>query len=270
MVERVMINENTGTLPTPSGIEPRDAPLSLSARHAAHSPHRPRPQNIGGTERAVSVTAGAVLALYGLTRRSPLGTMLAGLGALLAYRGASGHSRVYQRMGVERADAPIEITQAVTIGREPEEVYAFWRRLENLPQFMRHLRSVQQRSPTQSHWIAQPPVLGRSLEWDAEIVEDRPGELLRWHALPGSPIEHHGEVRFNRAPGGRGTEVHVHLTYRPPMGVALGTIIYPFSKQMLKEEIRRLKGVMEAGEIPTIERQPSAREPHGAGPRGVS
>jgi uncharacterized membrane protein len=205
------------------------------------------------------VAGGGLLTLFGLRRRSWLGAALAGAGALLAYRGASGHSYVYQRLGVERPDAPMEIVQAVTVQRKREDVYTFWRKLENLPTFMRHLRSVEQRGQTRSHWVAQSAGAGRVLEWDSEIIEDKPNELIRWRALPNGGIQHSGEVRFRSAPGNRGTEVHVHMEYRPPMGVALATLLYPFSKQMLKEEIRRLKQVLEAGEIPTTEGQPTGR-----------
>lgn len=235
------------------GREPAARERYISSRRAE------RPQNIGAVERAVSVAGGGLLALYGLRRRSLTGAALAGVGALLAYRGTTGHSYVYQRIGVERPGAPVEIVQAVTVNRKPDEVYAFWRKLENLPKFMRHLRSVEQRSNTRSHWVAQSAAAGRTLEWDSEIIEDKPNELIRWRAVPNGGIQHSGEVRFKPAPGGRGTEVHVHMEYRPPMGVALATLMYPFSRQMLKEEIRRLKQVLEAGEIPTTEGQPSGR-----------
>lgn len=241
--------------PMPQVEEEERARAALAPGEPAAPVQRIR--NIGDTERMVSVAGGALLALLGLTRRSWTGMALAGAGGLLAYRGATGHSYVYQRIGVERPDAPVEITQAVTINRRPEEAYAFWRNLENLPRFMRHLRSVEQQSETRSHWVAQAAMTNQMLEWDAEIVEDRPNELIRWRSLPDGAIQHSGEVRFAPAPGGRGTEVHVHMEYRPRMGVALAALMYPFSKQMLKEEIRRLKHVLEAGEIPTTEGQPS-------------
>lgn len=219
---------------------------------------RQREPNIGDTERAASVAGGTLLVLLGLSRRSRVArAALAGTGALLAYRGARGHSRVYQRLGVDRPDAPIELLQSVTVNRPPEEVYRFWRELENLPRFMRHLHSVERLGDGRSHWVARTAMTGRTVAWDAETVEDVPNELLRWRSLPDGGLQHTGEVRFRPAPGARGTEVHVHMEYRPPLGTPLAAIMYPFSKQMLKEEIRRLKQVLEAGEIPTTEGQPS-------------
>lgn len=218
-----------------------------------------RGRNISDTERLMSLAAGGALALFGITRRSWAGTAVAAVGAALLYRGMSGHSYVYERIGIDRSDSPAEVTEAVTVLRKPEEVYAFWRKLENLPQFMRHVESVQQTTPTRSHWIARATSKGTKAEWDSEIVEDRPNELIRWRAVPNGGLRHSGEVRFKPAPGGRGTEVHVHMEYRPPIGVALIAMLYPFSRQMLKEEIRRLKQVLEAGEVPTTEGQSSGR-----------
>ncbi|WP_148665346.1 SRPBCC family protein [Sulfurifustis variabilis] len=239
--------------PARRGTEP-EAVRRPARRHAVSAA-----VNIGAVERAVSVAGGALLALSGLSRRSWARTPLVGVGAILVYRGARGHSYLYERIGIDRANAPIEIEQAVTINRKPEEVYAFWRQLENLPRFMRHLRSVKQESPTRSHWTAQTALTGRTLEWDSEITEDKPNELIRWRSVPDGSIQHSGEVRFRAAPGARGTEVHVRMEYRPIVGVAVGAAMYPFTRQTLKEEMRRLKHVMEAGEIPTTEGQPAGR-----------
>lgn len=228
---------------------------------ASWRPRREQAVNIGTGERAVSVLGGSLLAFYGLTRRSWLARLpLAGIGAALAYRGATGHSEAYRRIGIERAGAPAELAEAVTVNRPAQEVYAFWRKLENLPKFMRHIRSVRELSPTRSHWTAEALRSGRTLEWDADIVEEKPNELIRWRSVPNGAVQHSGEVRFKRAPGERGTEVHVRMEYRPPMGApAIAALTYPFSRQMMKEELRRLKRVLEAGEIPTIEGQPSGR-----------
>lgn len=250
----------------PPVTERRAPPAEAAApvaeeRAAVAAPARAarRPRNISDNERIVSMVAGGVLALYGMTRRSWSGVAVAAAGAALVFRGATGHSYVYERIGIDRSDSPAEVTQSVTIQRKPEEVYAFWRKLENLPQFMRHVDSVQQMTSTRSHWVARATKKGMKVEWDSEIVEDRPNELIRWRAMPNGGLQHSGEVRFEPAPGGRGTEVHVYMEYRPPVGVALTAMLYPFSRQMLKEEIRRLKQVLEAGEVPTTEGQPSGR-----------
>lgn len=236
-------------------------------REPAASGHKGRglSANISFAERATSVIGGGLLALHGLRRRrSWLARLpLFGLGAALIYRGGTGRSKVYRRLGVEHPAGPVKLVQSVTVNRSPEEVYGFWRRLENLPKFMRHIRSVEQTSATRSHWAAQAVGSTRALEWDSEILEDRPNEVIRWRSVPNGAIQHGGEVRFKRAPGNRGTEVHVYMEYQPTMGTAVAALSYPFNKQIMKEEIRRLKWVLETGEIPTTEGQPAARHQRG-------
>lgn len=245
--------------------ERRERPSS--SRLAAHSQQRrnSRSRNIGAAERAVSLFAGSWLTLRGLRSRSWAGISMALLGGVLAYRGAKGHSRVYRRIGIVRPNGPLEIVQSVTIYRPPEEVYGYWRRLENLPKFMRHIRSVVEQSPTRSHWVAQGLGVGKTIEWDSEIIDDVPNERIRWRSLPNGGVMHNGEVRFVRAPGDRGTEVHVEMHYRPPVGIALAALLYPVNRQMVKEDMRRLKWLLEAGEIPTTEGQPSGRLPERRG-----
>jgi uncharacterized membrane protein len=188
------------------------------------------------------------LTQYGVTRRSWAGSAWIGLGVALVYRGIRGESYLYRKLGKESSSAEIGLVQSITIQREPHEVYAFWRRLENLPRFMRHLRSVSETNDIRSRWVAQAPVAGKTLEWESEITTDLFGELIRWRSLPNADIEHSGEVRFKPAANGRGTDVSVQLEYRPPAGGAtLAAFASPVTGKMLKDEMRRLKRVLEAG-----------------------
>ena len=109
----------------------------------------------------------------------------------------------------------VRVSKSVTIKRPPKAVYDFWRQLENLPRFMHHLQEVRSTGNGRSHWIAKAPA-GQQVEWDAEIVDERPDELIVWRALPGSDIQHEGSVHFRPAPGDRGTEVEVALQVRRP------------------------------------------------------
>ncbi len=143
------------------------------------------------------------------------------------------------------------IRRAVTIGREPSEVYEFWRNLANLPRFMKHLDRVDVLDDRRSHWVARAP-LGATVEWEAEIVEDRSGELISWRSIEGSQVWSSGEVRFERAPGDRGTEVHVRLEYSPPggrVGSAVARLIGEEPANQIAGDLRRLKQVLEAGEV---------------------
>jgi uncharacterized membrane protein len=145
----------------------------------------------------------------------------------------------------------VRVNKSVTIKRSQAEVYQFWRDLGNLPTFMYHLENVTTTGDRRSHWIAKAPA-GATVEWDAEIVEDRPGELLSWRSIPGSDVTNEGSVRFAAAPADRGTEVRVELQYDAPAGSA-GTIVAKLfgeePRQQITDDLRRFKQVMETGEV---------------------
>ena len=145
----------------------------------------------------------------------------------------------------------VRISKSITIKRPPEAVYEFWRNLENLPRFMYHLQEVRSTGSGRSHWIARAPA-GQQVEWDAEIVDERPGELIVWRALPGSDIQHEGSVHFRPAPADRGTEVEVALQYDAPGGKAgalIATLFGEEPSQQIRDDLRRFKQVVETGEV---------------------
>jgi len=145
----------------------------------------------------------------------------------------------------------IRTKRSITVNRPVEEVYGFWRNFENLPQFMRHLESVTVTGDKRSHWKAKAPV-GKTVEWDADTLEDRPNELISWRSVEGSDIYNAGSVRFMRAPGNRGTEIRVELEYDPPLG-KLGSKVAMLWReepgQQVMDDLRHFKQVMETGEI---------------------
>ena len=144
----------------------------------------------------------------------------------------------------------LHVIKSVTINRPRQEVYEFWRDLEHLPTFMIHLEAVTSSGPRRSHWVARAPT--GSVEWDAETIEDRPGEIIAWRSLEGSDVPNGGSVRFTDAPADRGTEVHVDLHYDPPAGRAGAMVATLFGEeplQQLRDDLRRLKQVMETGEV---------------------
>ena len=145
--------------------------------------------------------------------------------------------------------------KVLTINRSPQEVYNFWRNLENLPRFMRHLESVQITGARTSHWKARGPA-GISVEWDAEMVEDIPGQRISWHSLGNADIPNEGTVEFQEAPGGRGTEVRVSIIYHPPGGAAgkiAAKVAHAINAQQIEEDLKRLKQILETGETATAE-----------------
>ena len=145
----------------------------------------------------------------------------------------------------------VDVKAAVTVRKPRAEVYAFWWDLEGFPDFMSHLESVQLTGDRHSHWVATAPA-GRTVEWDAEIVEERENELVAWRSLPGSDIRNEGRVRFVDAPGDRGTEMHVELSYDAPGGAAGDLVAKLFGEQpeqQVKDDLRRAKQILETGEI---------------------
>jgi uncharacterized membrane protein len=210
--------------------------------------------------QAAMIAGGAALVALAARQRSwrTLGAAVAG--APLIFRGATGRwpvPRALARRASEAvASAPVEA--AVTIDRPRAELYAFWRRLENLPRFMRYLEEVVDLGDNLSHWTGKSP-LGFRVDWDAEIVEEREDQLLSWRSLPGSQIHNTGMVLFEDSPAGRGTVVRVsmELAAANGFGQAFGKLLAPVTEQQVREDLRRFKQLMEAGEIPTTEGQPA-------------
>lgn len=238
---------------------------------AASPPHYAEPpapsgRNVSEPERLASTVGGGLLALYGLSRKSVGGALLAGIGGALVYRGTTGHCPVYGQLGVSTAeDEPggtVEIVESVTVNVPRSEAYGFWRTLENLPRFMHHVRTVEETSATRSRWTAKGPGPLPDLSWEADIVEDVPGERIVWRSLPDADVVNAGHVSFRDAPGS-GTEVHARISYRPPAGPAGRAIarrLDPVFGQMVKNDVRRFKNVIETGEVPTTEGQPTGKD----------
>lgn len=226
--------------------------------------------NVGDGERTVSVAAGLIIGLLGLSRGSLPGLLGAAVGGSLVYRGVTGTCPMYRAMdldttepgqgsadGVESLTNGVHISTAFGIRKPAAALYAFWRDFENLPRIMTHLESVRVIDDRRSHWVARAKSLGgKRLEWDAEITVDEPNRRIAWHSLPGADVENAGQITFS--PGlseDRGTEVHVRMDYVPPMG-RLGHLIASMlgnnPKRVVREDLRNFKRLMEVGEILTI------------------
>ena len=179
----------------------------------------------------------------------------------------------------------IRVRKAITINRSPEEVYRYWRNFENLPRFMVHLESVRELDQRRSYWRVHAP-LGTTVEWTAEIVEDRPNELISWRSAEDAQVPNSGVVRFRPTPDGRGTEVHLELSYDPPAGAVGATIAKLLGREpsvQVDGDLRRFKQVLETGEVvhsdASIHRGPHPARPpedipddlgRSAAPRGLA
>jgi uncharacterized membrane protein len=149
----------------------------------------------------------------------------------------------------------VRVEQVTTINRPIDEVYQFWREFQNFPRFMRHLESVQVEGNRRSRWRAKGPA-GMTVEWEAEMIEDRPAEWIAWRSREGSDVPNSGSVRFRRAPGVRGTELRVQLEYNPPagkLGRGIAWLLGSDPEQQIREDLRRCKQLLETGEVPFSE-----------------
>jgi uncharacterized membrane protein len=157
-----------------------------------------------------------------------------------------------------RKEKQVELTATTTVGKQPQEVYAYWRQLERLPEFMAHVEDVTALDADRSHWQVSAP-FGQSVEWDAEIVDDVPGERLSWRSVEGADVRNEGSVRFVPAPRDQGTEIYVTLSYDVPGGKlaeALARWAGEDPHQQLDDDLRRFKQVMETGEVVRSEGAP--------------
>lgn len=215
---------------------------------------------MGDAERWSSLIGGGALVLNGLRDRSLKGVLMALAGGGLAYHAATSEKSLPETISEAAGlNDSIRAERTVTIAnKSPQELYTFWRNFENLPTFMKHLQRVNVIDNTRSHWVTSAP-LNNTVEWDAEIITDRPNELIAWTSVGDSDINNSGFVRFQPAPAGRGTEVKAVLEYNPPGGALAAAIAKLFGEepeQQLGDELRRFKMLMEAGEIATTDGQP--------------
>ena len=174
--------------------------------------------------------------------------LLAGAGVLGVACVDAYSARRLQRGAHDVAKEGIAVHQAVTIARRPEEVYGFFRDFENLPRFFSHLESVRVDNG-HSHWRARGP-LGSAIEWDAEIIEDRPAQLIVWRSVANADVPNQGRVQFRAA--GDDTELEVELRYDPPagqLGAAVARLFGVAPGQQIASDLRRLKQVLETGEV---------------------
>jgi len=210
--------------------------------------------NVGQTERLISTALGAFLLSNGVGNlfRHPLGGLVkTALGGFLLYRGASGNCPLYSAMGktagVERTDA-INIRTNLIVNKPKDEVYRFWRKLENLPLFMKHLASVTEIDEKHSHWEAEiPGGIGR-IKWNAEIVKEEEGYMIGWQSIPNATISNAGKVVFHDALGGKGTELEVVITYHAPageLGAGLARALNPVFERMIRQDVMNFKEYIE-------------------------
>ena len=244
-------------------------------------PAPPRDVNVHHNERLASALGGGLALAWGLSQRSTLGKVAALLGGSLVYRGVSGHCHVYQAIGVTTADEgdvprtllpslhaqPLaharhfEVIREVTIQKSPAEIYETWKQPKTLGRLMGHFARIDAASDRVARWTIEDP-LGRTHSWEVELVEDVPNQRLRWQSREGSQLMKRGTLDLRVAPGDRGTEVRLHLHFERPAGLlgdVLVKVLGPVPGAVAQRALRNLRSLLEAGEIPSLEKNPAAR-----------
>jgi uncharacterized membrane protein len=210
--------------------------------------------NVGQGERIASAAIGAWLLATSMNDffKHPVGSLVRfALGGTLLYRGASGNCPVYASMGKTKgvtSTAAINIRTSLVVNQPKDEVYAFWRKLENLPLFMKHLASVTEIDSRHSHWEAVIPGNIGKIKWNAEIVKEEPGYLIGWQSIPNSMINNAGKVTFHDAANGQGTELEVVISYHPPageIGAGLAKALNPVFEKIIRQDVMNFKEYIE-------------------------
>ena len=231
-----------------------------------HTPGTPRSlgeafvhprRNVSDIERYASAAAAAGLAAWAARQRSGAALLLGAASAVLGYRAATGHCPGYAAAGISTARESdtrealsgrrgVHAEAEVTIARPAAELFAFWRRLENLPQVMTHLVSVRKIDDRRSRWVAKAP-MGSTVEWDAEIINEVPNQVIGWRSLEGSTVATAGSVNFDELPDA-GTRLRVKLQYSPPGGRLGSWVAWLFGEEpniQIREDLERFREAME-------------------------
>lgn len=217
--------------------------------------------NVSWPERMISTTVGALLLTNGIGNlfSSPLsGLVKTALGGYLVYRGASGNCALYSMLGMNNDtqvhSGSVNIRTTMVVNKPKDEVYRFWRNLENLPLFMKHLKSVKEDDQKTSHWEAIMPGNIGVIKWQANIVEDEENRKIAWQSTPESMIENAGKVVFEEALGGQGTKLDIVISYRPPagdIGRRIANMLNPMVEKYVREDVANFKSHIETKTAPS-------------------
>ena len=215
--------------------------------------------NVNNTERIISVASGSFIfykALTNIVRHPLIALQEAAVGGYLIYRGATGYCPLYARMDKDSTDVqPITITERFVVNRPRDEVYAFWRRLENLPRFMKHLAKVEEKDDKHSYWVANIPGELMSVSWNAEITREEENSYIGWQSIDRSMVDNAGRVEFKDAVSGAGTELNIELSYFPPaghIGRGIATLFNGMFEKLVREDVTNFKHYVEGDEYQTF------------------
>jgi len=222
-------------------------------------------ENVNATERAISAAAGSFVLFKGITNligHPFIGLQQAAIGGFLLYRGITGYCPLYAKIGKDTTDLPaIRITETIIVNSPREEVYRFWRNLENMPRFMKHLKTVSEIDQTYSHWKVKVPGEFTTIDWTAQITKEEENRYIGWQSIESSKIDNAGKVEFTDALNGIGTELTVEINYFPPAGVighGIAKLMNIFFENVVREDIKSFKHFVEGDEYKSYFRKTSS------------
>ncbi len=219
----------------------------------------PEKVNTGTKERIISVISGVAVGVSAVRTFNKGGYALLLPSALLLWRGITGNSPMNNLLSRDSTEEvpPLKVSRTITILGDRAQIYAYWRNLENLPNFMKHIKKVNKLSEQRYAWEAE--IQGETYRWNAEITEEVKNKLLAWRASQPTDIQHEGRVEFNDAPGGSGVELKVVMQYhaaKTAIGKKFLDMLNPVFEQKIREDIRKFKRMVEVGELPELHPQP--------------
>jgi uncharacterized membrane protein len=103
-----------------------------------------------------------------------------------------------------------EIEESIDIDVPVSAAYNQWTQFEEFPRFMPTVESVKQVDDAHLHWKAN--VAGKVKEWDAEITQQIPDQLIEWRSTTGP--SNGGVVTFDKIRENK-TRVRLRLWYKP-------------------------------------------------------
>lgn len=207
--------------------------------------------NVSTVERILMIAGGSYV-LYKALSGNKKDIMKSTLGGSMLLRGISGYCPIYDAVdsvqNSPKSHGDINIKSI--INKPVNEVYDFWRNLENLPKFMTHLESVKSIDNKTSEWVAKGPSGIGSLSWKAQIIHEQREKLLSWQSMADSSIENSGRVSFKSL--GQSTEIEVTISYKAPLGTAgelAAKLLNPLFTKLVKTDVENFKSFMEVGEV---------------------
>jgi uncharacterized membrane protein len=263
VMDNLEVHQQTGSHPDLQGGAPKpgERPEFLQSNWS------PAARFIGGL-------GGASLLTWGLRRGGLLGMSSSLLGFLLTLRSIT-NIELKRLTGVGGERLAIELHKDLIVHAPVEEVFGFWRAMENFPLFMSHVEEVWTHDQDRSHWRVRGPA-GTVFEWEALITRLIPQQVLAWRSVEGSSVRNAGIIHFEPANDGRSTRLDIRLSYTPPAGVlghVFARLLGADPKKQMDDDLQRFKSLVETGKTPghrTASReQRSPTVPERPGPRPV-